>query len=283
MTFRRDMIDADRYRETGFALCKGFFAKMEIERIHREAKEIFTVQLLRLGIVQSSECSEREFEDGMFELFDRDPETLFNCGKQAQHLVSLHRLSLDDRIINALRELGLERPNICARPYLYFNHPRLASTEAYWRHGPHQDWRTTQGSLDSAVVWLPLTDIGRDLGALEIFPGSHLGGLLEADFSEGYGRVDEDIDSAAALPVEVERGDALFFSTFLLHRSGTNVTDSIRWSCHFRYNNLDEVTFIERGYPHPYIYKPQAELITEGFPARAQVERTFGTRATEKA
>jgi phytanoyl-CoA hydroxylase len=89
-----------------------------------------------------------------------------------------------------------------------------------------------------------------------------------------FGKVDSFTD-ADFVAVEVEQGDVLFFSSFLVHRSGTNVTESIRWSCHFRYNNLAEETFIDRGYPHPYLYKPQDDLITPGFPRQEQVERVF--------
>jgi len=85
-------------------------------------------------------------------------------------------------------------------------------------------------------------------------------------------------DAARQLPfvsVEVTKGDALFFSTFLIHRSGENTSNSIRWSCHFRYNNLCEPTFIQRGFPHSYIYKPQDELITPGFPSAQDVYEAF--------
>ena len=63
---------------------------------------------------------------------------------------------------------------------------------------------------------------------------------------DGYGHIEEAVP-VEALPVEVDAGDALFFSAFLLHQSGTSVGDAIRWSCHFRYNNLHEPTFVERG------------------------------------
>jgi hypothetical protein len=99
--------------------------------------------------------------------------------------------------------------------------------------------------------------------------------LLEADLIDGYGHIKEQIDQSSLIAIELEKGDALFFSAFLAHRSGTNSTDSIRWSCHFRYNNLREPTFIKRGFPHPYIYKPQEELITEHFPEREEVENLF--------
>ncbi|NBU97565.1 MAG: phytanoyl-CoA dioxygenase, partial [Spirochaetia bacterium] len=38
--------------------------------------------------------------------------------------------------------------------------------------------------------------------------------------------------------------------------SGEIMDDSIRWSCHFRYTDLDSKDFIGRGFPNPYEYKP---------------------------
>ena len=132
-----------------------------------------------------------------------------------------------------------------------------------------------QGSLDSVVVWVPLMDLERPLGPLEVIPGSHIGGLLDAEMKDGYGHLGTSAEESAFQPVDVELGDVLFFSSLLVHRSGTNVTRSIRWSCHFRYNNLAEPTFIERGFPHPYLYRPQEELITEGFPTRDALSELF--------
>lgn len=272
-------IDAAEYRRQGFAICRRIFEPHEIAAIHADAQAVFAAQMRRHGLLPAGEASEAALAAGMFRLFEVDLPTFVNCGKQAQHLVSLHRLSLDERIMAALAALGLGFPNISTRPVLYFNHPRLASKEAYWRLSLHQDWRSMQGSLDSVVVWVPLIDVDRSLGALEVVPGSHRWGLLAAEMADGYGHLSEDAQAPIALDalqsVELERGDALFFSTFLVHQSGTNVTDAIRWSCHFRYNNLRDPTFIERGFPHPYLYRPMEELITAGFPAREQVAQVF--------
>jgi ectoine hydroxylase-related dioxygenase (phytanoyl-CoA dioxygenase family) len=269
------MIDVKSYKDDGYLLAKQFFRREEIARIRDEAKQVFIAQMRRLGIVQQNDVPESVFERGMFELFDADLQAFTNCGKQAQHLISLHRLSLDERVVRAIVELGLEFPNVSTRPVLYFNSRRLAKKEVYWRLSLHQDWRSMQGSLDAIVVWVPLMDIDRSLGALEIVPGSHKRGLLQAEMVDGYGHIEEAVTAADVVPVEVEAGDALFFSAFLLHQSGTSVGDAIRWSCHFRYNNLREPTFIERGFPHPYIYKPQEELITRDFPPRARVADVF--------
>jgi ectoine hydroxylase-related dioxygenase (phytanoyl-CoA dioxygenase family) len=271
------MLQADRYKDQGYVLAKGFFDPREVQAIRAEAKQIFTAQMLRLRLIAHTDPSEVEFEQGMFKLFEADLTTFSNCGKHAQHLISLHQLSLDRRILAALRDLGLGFATISTRPLLYFNSRRLAKKEVYWRLALHQDWRSMQGSLDAVVVWIPLVAINRALGALEVVPGSHKWGLLESKMEDGYGRVIDDASpSVAPVAVEVDPGDALFFSALLLHRSGTNETESIRWSCHFRYNNIEDPTFVARGFPHPYIYRPQEELITPEFPTRRDVEAVFG-------
>jgi phytanoyl-CoA hydroxylase len=267
--------DIKQFKAQGFALAPGFFQKEVIESVRNDAKNVFLTQLLRHGILKSSDPSETEFETALFEYFKLDLQEFINCGKQIQHLVSLHRLSLDDRIERALREtFGLKVPNISTRPVLYFNSRLLAKEEVYWRVFPHQDWRSMQGSLDSVVVWVPLVDVDVKLGALEVVPGSHKLGLMTTEVVNSFGKVDQFNDSDF-VSVEASQGDVLFFSSFLVHRSGVNVTDSIRWSCHFRYNNLAEETFIERGYPHAYDYKPQENLITPGFPSKELIGKFF--------
>ena len=257
-------------------LAPGFFDPAEVDSIRQDARRVFLMQLRRHSILDAgSEVAEPDFEHALFQLFEQHQADFVNAGKQIQHLISLHRLSVDARIVAALGELGLEFPNINTRPVLFFNSRHLAREEVYWRVFAHQDWRSMQGSLDGVVVWIPLVDIDTALGALEIIPGSHLLGLVDtAEVVNAFGRA-ADIDEADFVPVEVRQGDALFMSSFLIHRSGTNSTRSIRWSCHFRYNNLAESTFVNRGYPHSFLYKPSEQLLTPDFPTREQVRHAF--------
>jgi phytanoyl-CoA hydroxylase len=270
------MIDRQQFKNKGFLLLRNFIDAEELDAVRSEAKMIFMVQMKRINLIDSFDISEEEFETGLYSLFKRDFQQIIFCGKQAQHLVSLHRLSLNEKILNALKELGLEFPIINVRPTIFFNSPNLGKRDVDWKKPSHQDWKTTQGSLDSVVVWVPLINIDRSLGALEIVPESHKLGLLDYETQNEYHTI---VEATAKhfqfLPVEVEKGDALFFSTLLVHRSGNNTSKAVRWSCHFRYNNLLEPTFIERGFPHSYIYRPQDELITPGFPARKDVKTAF--------
>lgn len=267
-------VNLTEFREQGSILLKEFFRREEVERVRQDAKRVFLAQLFHYGLISAMDVSEQEFEAALFKFFDSHLPEFIHAGKQIQHLISLHRLSLDERITNTLAHIGMEFPVISTRPVLYFNSRHLAKEDVYWRVFSHQDWRSMQGSLDSVVVWLPLADVTKELGALEVVPGSHKLGLLTTEVVNSFGKVEQFADDDF-VTVEVEQGDALIFSSFLVHRSGTNATDSIRWSCHFRYNNLAEPTFIARGYPHPYIYKPQDELITPEFPQPGQVKRFF--------
>ena len=74
----------------------------------------------------------------------------------------------------------------------------------------------------------------------------------------GFGTVELDESQFEKIQPNMELGDIVVFSTLLVHESGDISNDSIRWSCHFRYTNMFEPDYIERGFPHPYIYKSLA-------------------------
>jgi phytanoyl-CoA hydroxylase len=267
----------DAFQEKGFVRLNGFFTKEDVEAVRQDAKWVFLKQMTSRGFVTRREPDEREFESGMGRFFAEDMQGFINCGKTCQHLISLHRLSLRENIVRQLAGLGVRRPNICTRPVLYFNSRHLAKSEAYYKSPPHQDWRSMQGSLNAIVIWVPLADVHKELGALEVIPGSHLGGLLESHEDEWYRRI-EGLDDEKYQSIEVNAGDVLFFSSFVVHRSGNNVTDSIRWSCHFRYNDLEEPTFVSRKYPNPYSYAPQQDLVTKDFPCVEDLQKLYSVK-----
>jgi phytanoyl-CoA hydroxylase len=258
----------------GFARMNGFFHKQDVECVRADAKWVFLKQMTGRGFLTRSNPDEQEFENAMARYFSDDLPGFINCGKTCQHLISLHRLSLQEHIVAQLIRLGIKRPNVCTRPVLYFNSRHLAKSAVYYKSPPHQDWRSMQGSLNSIVIWVPLADVSRELGALEIVPGSHLWGLQDSREDEWYRHI-EGIQDDQYQSVEMKAGDVLFFSAFLVHRSGDNVTDSIRWSCHFRYNDLEDPSFVSRKYPNPYTYAPQQELVTKDFPSVEELQRVF--------
>ena len=265
--------------KNGYMILRDFFSTEEINNILKDAKNVFLKQFINKKYIKKTnleDLPDSVFNNLMYRLFNEDIECLSNCGKQVQHLISLHRLSTSHKITELLTHYGLKTPVISTRPVLFFNHPKLAKKKVFYKVAAHQDWRSMQGSLNSLVIWIPLMDIDKNLGALEILPGSHLKGLRTKEIESGFGMVElDDKEKQQLKSVDVKQGDVLIFSSLLIHQSGENITKEPRWSCHFRYNDLDDTSFLERKYPHAYIYKPIEDLITKNFPKTDDLSKIY--------
>ena len=231
----------------GYVILKNFFDKEYIQTLRQKAEDIFKIQFKHFNYND-------EFQGNMIRLFNEHESIFINCGKIIQTgLLELYKLPLEGKLINEIKNLGLEFPNLCTRPVLYFNHPKLAKEEVYYKTPPHQDWPSMESSMDSVVVWIPLVDVNKENGSLIIYPNTHKLGILPFKTNGGFAKVET---VGEGIQTELEMGDIVIFSTLLIHKSGDILNDTIRWSCHYRYTNMLDSDFIERGFPNPYIYKP---------------------------
>jgi len=128
----------------------------------------------------------------------------------------------------------------------------------------HQDYPSHQGSGNSVTLWIPLQDVDSEDGALQAFPASHLDGVIpqesgvnEFNVAPGSlakaGGLTGHMDSSKhmddqAVEIPMKAGQILVFSTLLLHRSGVNTGNRIRYSLNIRYNDLTATDYAERKY-----------------------------------
>jgi phytanoyl-CoA hydroxylase len=239
-------------QEEGYVVLRKFFKPEKIAAVRIQAQAIFNIQFDKFGYTGT-------FKENMVQLFNEHFDIFSNCGKQIQQgLIELYQLAFDDKLIKELKTLGLEFPNVCTRPVMFFNHPYLAKEAQYYKTPKHQDWPSMQSSADSVVVWIPLIDVNEENGAVIFYPKTHKLGPLTDSLEGGFGTVKLDESQFEKIQPNMELGDIVVFSTLLVHESGDISNDSIRWSCHFRYTNMFEPGYIKRGFPHPYIYKSLA-------------------------
>lgn len=237
----------NQLNKEGYIILKNFLNKDFITHIKKSAKAIFQIQFDAFGYNE-------EFTDNIIRLFNEHEDIFKNCGKLIQTgLIPLYQLASDSELISYIKRLGIKFPNMCTRPVLFFNHPKLAKEEIYYKTPKHQDWPSMEASLNSLVIWIPLVDVNKENGSIIIYPGSHKNGILPFKPNGGFAQVEYEGES---IQPELEIGDVVIFSTMLVHKSGDILNDSIRWSCHFRYTDMSEEDFINRGFPNPYIYKP---------------------------
>jgi len=265
----------EEFWNNGYKIVKNFFDPKLIESIRIEAKYIFSEQMFKLHLINNKDdiLDDNIFEQAIKNLFDYDYNTFLSCGKQCQHLISLHRLSLDEKLIELIKSLGLEKPIISTRPVLFTNSRQIAKNSVNHTVPPHQDWSSMQGSINSVIVWVPLMDMYKEIGPIDIIHGSHKNGLLTNKKENSFGIIDN-LEYDKFVSVDgLKSGDIVVFSSFLIHKSGDNISNNIRWSCHFRYNDLNDNSFIERGYPHAYIYKPIDDIIHPDFDTKNAIKK----------
>ncbi len=250
------MTEKEQLDRDGYVILKNFFHPLEIKCVKENAQKIFEIQFYHFGYPVFSGYREDEiFRDNMIRLFNEHEEVFKNCGKLIQTgLIELYRIAVSDILIDKLQDLGIESPNMCTRPVLFFNHSKLAKSEEYYKAPLHQDWPSMEASLNSLVVWVPLVNVGLGNGSIIIYPGSHKKGVLPFSTKGGFAEVEYEDENAIQPKLNI--GDIVVFSTLLVHQSGQIFDDSIRWSAHFRYTDMGEQNFIERGFPNPYIYSP---------------------------
>ena len=119
-----------------------------------------------------------------------------------------------------------------------------------------------QSSLNSLVVWVPYHDVDESSLPVEVIPGSHKRGLLPAvKIKHEYGVDPEHYNAEDFTPIHINKGDALVFSSFLVHRTATKPFGDIRIASSFRYDDAANPSYVERGYPNPFKKALDRELI----------------------
>jgi len=243
----KEQLDKD-----GYVILRDFFNREDLIKLKIEVGDVFDAQAKYFGYYDYT------LKEQMIKLFQEHEEVFKNCGKLIQTgLPPLYKLTTNDSLLNQLQQLGIDWPFMCTRPVLFFNHPKLAKSEEYYKTPLHQDWPSMEASQNSLVVWVPLVDVNKENGSIIIYPGSHKQGILPYKTTGGFAEVEYEGES---IQPEMKVGDIAIFSTKLVHKSGDILDDSIRWSCHFRYTDMSEPDFIERGYPSPYEYKPKTKM-----------------------
>jgi phytanoyl-CoA hydroxylase len=87
-----------------------------------------------------------------------------------------------------------------------------------------------------AAAIFHLDDAPERKGCVRVVPGSHKRGPLDHNPEGNYHLPVEDWPLDAAIPIEAEAGDVLFFSYLTVHGSGVNRSDEVRttWLVQFR-------------------------------------------------
>jgi phytanoyl-CoA hydroxylase len=272
-----ESLSPEELKRSGFTVGRGCVPREPLFAINAEIEALYILQLRRLGLPVNESGSRGSLYENAMRLLNADLAAYINTSRLTQDLPSVHRLLVSESIVDIVRALGITFPVISTKASIHLMADELKVPNGYHKTPPHQDWRSTQGSLDSLVLWIPTTRVTASSNPLQVVPGSHRLGLLPTvDHIMTPMVSDERISDASFVSIEVEPGDLIAFSTLLVHRTGDEGDGLVRIALSTRFNNAAEGTFVERGFPTPYKYSYRLDLMTPEFPKVSDVERIFG-------
>ena len=142
------------------------------------------------------------------------------------------KLGLSPKITQIVYQL-IRQPTLYKKVPFRIDVPFETKELAFW----HQDDFYVKGNDEELTVWIPLFDTKVQQGALQVMPGSHKDGAVPHTMNVGKKTLPASVYENEIRYVEMARGDALFFSSFLLHSSSINISDEIRYSIQLRYSS----------------------------------------------
>lgn len=270
------------FKRDGFVVVRGLFGATWRERVLAEIVRTFRLRADALGLDLPKVTDQASFSDLLAGLFRKDIPTYIATAKLTQHLVSVHQMGISPELMGVVEALGFGLPAISTRPVIHYVADRLKIPGGYHKTQPHQDWRSVQGSVDGITVWTPIFDVGLRDYPLEVAPASHLRGLMDCEFGANGFVVDESHWAESDFrPLEMQAGDAVIFSGFLLHRTGELGGEDVRVALSFRFNNVAEPHFVQRNFPNTYIYRTEPAIVTPGFPSKTVLAEVFPDAAAK--
>ena len=146
------------------------------------------------------------------------------------------------------KKAKLKRPAFTSKPVVRVCMPNNLGTGRAERH---IDYPSHRGSKNAVTIWFPLQDTNKNNGTLKIIPKSHKiktwsgsikkNTIMRKDLSNK-------IYEKNLIDVNLKLGQVLVISQFLIHESGENLSNDIRFSLDFRLNDLNDKLYAQRKY-----------------------------------
>ena len=181
---------------------------------------------------------------------------------QLRFLPEVLALSNEQTILKEIKKCGIKFPVVNAN-VLRADMPNIDPSVYSPFKIPHQDYKYYQGSQNAVILWLPLQNADLKIGPINIVKGSHKNGFI----SDGG----DSINDTKFTPVPIKLGKALLFSHWLVHRSGKNRSNNIRFSLQFCFNDLNDKEWAKRKFFFPkkkWVASPKINFTTH-FPYKS--------------
>ncbi|MDJ0951661.1 MAG: phytanoyl-CoA dioxygenase family protein [Alphaproteobacteria bacterium] len=241
------------YEEDGFTIVDNIFDRDEIGAVEEAFRRIVRIFIDRAGQQDSNILSRippgEELDRGLIELAEHDRSCFDSVYDTIWMTPEFLRLVSKPQIQSCANELMASPESTPLYGYINRCRINLPSDErgtVDW----HQEIFQTIPDTQFVQLWAPLVhDATREIGTIRLCVGSHKSRVPKPMWSENENGVSKTVFDAAVVDqfeqksIELHRGQALFFSGRVLHRSGVNRSNKIRYSMVGIYHNIGDENF----------------------------------------
>ncbi len=218
-------IDTASYKENGFLLTRGALSDLDFAPL--------VARFLELASARTGETYSKIDDPELIAKISSDRDLEMYLYDSIRRYPELVEFSLAEILTCTISKLLGGRDNVLLEKIPFrIDCPMVIRELAVW----HQDHFYVKGDPETVTAWIPLQDTSFREGCLMIMPGSHSNGPITHDTTILQKKIyPSDIFDREVRYVEMKRGDVLFFHGCLLHSSGNNISDVIRYSVQARY------------------------------------------------
>ena len=193
-----------------------------------------------------------KFHDELINLKESEPKIFSKLYDSLQTHSIIQRIGNSENILQVASKL-LKKPNEDLPWINLSNTPVLFRMDEPKKNSHTLDWHQEQVSYDQnddgnngLVVWIPLQDVNKIDGTLDVCIGSHKEGFLQPTHAGTYGNIqntkkflsDDVAKNYEQKSVDMKMGDALFVSMLVLHKSGNmDYANRLRFTVTMRIHN----------------------------------------------
>lgn len=264
------------YKDHGFLLLRGVVPQTALEKAERVLAawvDDMAAKWTSEGLLDSL-YEEEGFYRRLMVLWENAGKPRYGRSPRSEIVsCTTHELLADPALLDIAEDL-IGTPEITvhgvfnARPKC----PNQRWTDTPW----HQDaqYRGISAKHHVPTFWIPLQSVTESNSCLGVEPDFASGKLFEGyeDETGFLGISPEDRKSLEGVPVHMERGDLLTFTSLTPHHAYTNESSAVRWSMDFRYQSTDtiegpgkELGFVARSRRSPGSVETCEQWLSKGW------------------
>ena len=244
------MIDSElisKYNKNGFLIMKNVIPRQNIDELTDFIAHVIKIEATRIGLVETEK--EKLLNEIIIKIRKDSPtssswiyETINNSNIFKKFI---YNLGLEELVSSMIQTKSVKSIGTIS-PSLRIDIPHDTKNTRDWHQDGHYFLDNDDG-FNSLVVWISLVNANKENGTVIVCPESHQNGKIKSEHEQGekltseqYITPKEVVDKYKKIDLNTTIGDAAFIQMDLIHKSGFNSSNTVRYTAQIRFTNIEK-------------------------------------------